>query len=262
MKNFNHGIPALLQNYYSDCDQATKVTRKHLEGLLRKCAEDPAEKNFAWILGKSKLPWLPLDLDFPYKEMLQEAQNIRGRFVSHRSGGEEGDYKKGNKGWEAICLHGISASQTLSFNNYGYLYEKDPPYRWTELTSLCPVTTKYFKAIYPCKEYYRVRYTILTPGGYVYPHSDPPDALWNVNMVLSNPVGFHFKMKDKGYIPFSDGKAFILDTSNEHSVINFSSHERIHMIVHGNPLREKSFQRMIERSFQKVLENPESLWLP
>ena len=36
------------------------------------------------IVKESELPWLPLDIDVPYQEMLEEANNIKHLFVSHR----------------------------------------------------------------------------------------------------------------------------------------------------------------------------------
>ena len=77
---------------------------------------------------------------------------------------------------------------------------------------------------------------------------------------LGNPDEFYFKMSDKGCVPFQNGRAYILDVSNEHSVVNLSNQERVHMIVHGHPIRESGFQELIERSYGEMLKNPESFY--
>ena len=33
--------------------------------------------DFNWILKESKLPWLKLDIEFPYEKMLQEAKSCK-----------------------------------------------------------------------------------------------------------------------------------------------------------------------------------------
>ena len=63
-------------------------------------------------------------------------------------------------------------------------------------------------------------------------------------------------------MPFADGRAFILDVSRKHAVINMSGEERIHMIVHGNPIRNEGFQDLITRSYAKVMRNPDTFWKP
>lgn len=259
--NATHFPPDIV-DWFKNYPEASKVNRQTFESFLKgPYSQDNQEKSFAWILGKSDLPWMPLDIEFPYEKMLEEARAVRGRFVSHRSGVEGGGYKDGNRGWEALALHGITAEKTQSYGIYGYNSEREVPYQWTDVSKLCPVTTQFFKKSYPCKTYYRVRYTIMKPGGFIFPHVDRAEkALWEVNLALHNPEGFYFKLEDSGYIPFKNGRAFILDVSKKHAVINMSNEERIHMIVHGFPLREPQYQSMIEKSFQKTLKNPESFW--
>ena len=41
-------------------------------------------KNFNWIVNESNLPWLELDISFPYQKMYEEAVNLKDRFVAHR----------------------------------------------------------------------------------------------------------------------------------------------------------------------------------
>lgn len=213
------------------------------------------EATFTQIMTQSKLPWMPLNLKFPRAAMLKEALAVRDRFIGHRVGGQKGYYDS-NKGWLALPIHAISVKHTEHPGAYGYT-EKTAPYQWTEIADLCPITTRFFKETYPCKEYYRVRFTILQPGGYIRPHTDGKDAmLWYINLALSNPKGFYFKMKGHGYVPFEEGKAMMLDTTNIHALVNLSNEERVHMIVHGMPLREKKFQIMVKKSYQEMCKAP------
>lgn len=258
-------FPESIVTWFSDYatpDEVRKACiREFIEQQGAKSSEESLVGNFAAILNKSGLPWLPLDIQFPHEKMAQEAKAVRDLFVSHRSGTKDGGYINGNKGWAALALHGISATNTQSYNMYGYKSEKEVPYQWTEIAERCPVTTSFFKNIYPCDTYYRVRYTIIEPGGFIYPHTDRKEsALWEVNLALQNPQGFYFKLAHGGYIPFENGKAFILDVSHEHAVVNLSDEERIHMIVHGYPLRNVRFQNLISSSYEKMMQRPELFW--
>ena len=253
-------FPDVFQDYFFDLDQRTKINQDTLERLQADDRlKDGPERNVTWIMQHSHLPWMPLSLAFPHQEMLKEAENVLDRFQYHRTDGEPGTYA-GNKGWKAVCLHGIEWDKTHTPSVYGFS-EKTAPYKWTEIADLCPVTTQYFKNVYPCQEYYRVRYIMLEPGGYIYPHTDGNHGLlWYVNFALNNPKDFHFKMKGQGYLPFQPGKAMMLDTFNEHALVNLSSEPRIHMIVHGMPLKEVGFHKIVEQSYTDLCQNPDLFW--
>ena len=36
---------------------------------------------FKWFMNASKLPWLKLDIDFPYQTMLEEAKSLKKYLV-------------------------------------------------------------------------------------------------------------------------------------------------------------------------------------
>jgi hypothetical protein len=58
-----------------------------------------------------------------------------------------------------------------------------------------------------------------------------------------------------GQIPWQEGKAFIINIRNYHSVINFSNKNRIHLIAHGIPgNRKNEFVELIARSYRKQYE--------
>ena len=48
--------------------------------------------NYNWIVNESKLPWLKLDLEFPYQAMYKEAKSLKDKFVAHRDQDGGGGY--------------------------------------------------------------------------------------------------------------------------------------------------------------------------
>lgn len=206
-------------------------------------------KTFNWIIKESKLPWLELDIDVPHKEMLEEAISLKDRFVAHRDQDSTGGYR--HKGWQSLCIHGISAEKTNHFEQYGYSSNEETPYQWTDIVDKCPVAYNFFKHIFPYKSYFRLRYMLLEPGGYITPHVDSEESrLSPINIALNHPQGCKMKMKGhEGYVPFKPGTAMMLDVSNTHAYINDSNEDRYHIIVHG--VKTKAFEKMVELSYEK-----------
>ena len=53
-----------------------------------------------------------------------------------------------------------------------------------------------------------------------------------INVAITQPKGCVFRFLDRGTIPFCEGDAYIIDTSNKHLVWNNSDQYRLHMILH------------------------------
>jgi len=205
-------------------------------------------KQIATELG---LPWLELDIDIPHQDMLQEAIGLKEEFVKHRDqdNGGGGGYR--HKGWRSLCIHGIDPTKTNHFTQYGYNSHEETPYDWTEICARCPITHEFFKYYFPFDDYYRVRFMLLDPQGYITPHEDSDEhRLAPINIALNNPEGCNFKMKGhKGYVPFAPGKSLLLDVGNTHAVYNNSDEDRYHIIVHGKITKE--FKELVEHSYAK-----------
>lgn len=202
---------------------------------------------YNWIKNESKLPWLPLDIKIPYKEMLNEAANIKHLFVAHRDNDVIGSYR--HKGWKSLCIHGLSESHTNHYTEYGYSSNDETPYTWTSIAALCPITTNWLKT-FPMEKYYRVRFMLLEPGGYIYPHRDSAtNQLSPINIALNHPEGCIFKMKEHGVVPMKPGVVMLLDVGNIHAYINNSNEDRIHIIIHGKPTEE--YKELVVRSYHK-----------
>jgi len=206
--------------------------------------------DFNWIVNESNLPWLDLKIDIPHEEMLEEAINLKDRFVKHRDEDFAGGYR--HKGWRSLCIHGIDAEKTNHFDQYGYASNQEAPYKWTDIVDRCPVTYNYFKDVFPYKKYFRLRYMLLEPGGYITPHNDSDTSkLSPINIALNHPKGCKMKMKDhEGYVPFKPGSVVMLDVSNTHAYINNSDEDRYHIIVHG--VRSKEFEQLVEKSYENL----------
>ena len=206
-------------------------------------------KNYNWIVNESGLPWLKLDIEFNYETMLKEAVALKDRFVKHRDNDGVGSYR--HKGWRSLAIHGISAEKTNHYEQYGYKSNEETPYRWTEVSVLCPNTVSFFKNVFPYKKYFRVRFMLLEPGGYITPHTDMfENRLSPINMALNHPKECKMKMKGHdGFVPFKPGTAMLLDVGNEHAYINESNEDRYHIIVHG--VKTKEFEDLVVRSYEK-----------
>ena len=188
-------------------------------------------RDHVYANGKeSKYPWLKLLIDAPFKEMYAEAKAMEEHFVNHMENSEDPWYEEGqHQGWFSICI----AKEDMRLVDLGY---KNKRVRvWTEASKLCPVTTNYFKNIFPMKTYYRLRFMLLKPGGYVQPHSDSltTNPSYAINISLNNPNGC-FLVTEKGTVPFDDkGSVFLFNNYYKHSVINESEEDRYHIILHG-----------------------------
>lgn len=206
-------------------------------------------RDFKGIINQSDFAWLQLDIEFPYKEMLKEAENIRDMFVLHRSEDTYGSIK--HKNWYSLCIHGIDSQKTDHYESYGYHNHDTVPYVWTEAAKKCPITTEFFKYTFPHTKYFRIRFMLVDPKGYIFPHSDgTPNHLSPINFSLNQPKECYLKIEKYGYVPFEAGKCFILNVLPIHAVINKSDEPRYHMIMHGS-FGIPEFKELILKSYEK-----------
>jgi hypothetical protein len=103
---------------------------------------------------------------------------------------------------------------------------------WTEIADLCPVTTKWLTEVFPCKKYGRVRFMLLRAGGAIDMHNDSRMRLIeNINVALNNPVGCKWIWGDGEELIMEPGGVYAMNLSYNHSVINNSTEDRIHIII-------------------------------
>lgn len=198
-----------------------------------------------WIINKSGLPCLKLDIQVPYKLILQEIESIpHTLFVNHR----DEEYES-NRGWKSFVLHGRSYDATRE----DHFYNDNRLMAWTkEALIYCPETVKYFQTVWPCNEFYRVRIMLLEPQGIINLHADDKvSKLSAVNIAISQPKNCNFYLDHYGVIPFEKGDAYLIDISNLHTVINNSDLPRYHIIVH-HKIITKEFDSLVEKSYNNV----------
>ena len=186
---------------------------------------------FKWITSTGKIPYLPLQINGPWTQILKEIQELDHLFIPHRNDGN-------SKGWSSMCLHGLGIHHTDAASIYPEfkdISENQLPYKWTDLVHQCPISYDYFKNIFPYQKYSRLRFMRLEPGGYITPHHDAQSFMLSaVNISLNNPAGCDMVLENIGVVPFADtGTVMAFNPSYEHIVWNQSNCTRYHMIVHG-----------------------------
>ena len=204
--------------------------------LLEKLEQQRPNAN--WITKQSGLPYLPLQMNVPTKDIMAEWNDVKEIAVKHRDSDTLLNLK--NKGWMSLTLFGAGATITT---------QSDDKYDWTEIQSKCPATKEWFEQTFSRENFYgRIRFMLLEPGGHILPHKDrESNGLSEVNIAINNPAGCSFHMENRGILPFKEGSAIMLDLSNRHWVVNKSNEPRLHMIYHGNVpnnIIEKSYENL------------------
>lgn len=186
----------------------------------------------------SKLPWLKLDINIPHETILDEINNVENLLVEHRD----------QFGWDSFCIHGKSFDSTRE----DHYYQDQRPYDWTkESTELMPATVDYFKNIWPCNKYQRVRVMRLQPGAFIEVHKDHDSPMLGaINIAISQPEDCKFYVEGHGVVPFTVGSAYMIDTSNLHAVINNSDQVRYHIIIHQLSILPE-FKNLVVNSYRR-----------
>jgi hypothetical protein len=206
-----------------------------------------------WIL-KQNIPYIELDLSFDIAQWQEESAEAEECYVTHRE-------SQPHNGWKSCCIHGIDVDKTGIWQCYS---DTEPEYHWTVLSKKTP-NIKNFCQQLPFEEFARVRFMKLEHDGWVAPHNDSPlgyDKNFNlmnhlipVNIAISHPEDCFMSLKNYGVVPWKTGDLKIVNITNDHSVINFSKQDRIHLIAHGkigNKINE--FCELIVRSYKKQYE--------
>lgn len=178
---------------------------------------------------RSEAKSLKLNFNIDYKGMLQEAINLRDKFVTHRPSSYN------HKGWKSICLHGVSESHTGAWMQYGFesAIAAGNASTWTEASKECPITMDFLLNQFPSKKFARVRFMLLEAGGRIDEHVDSSvPILENINISLSNPVGCDWVWGDGEKFFMEPGSSYAMNIHYPHSVVNNSNEDRYHLIIH------------------------------
>ena len=232
-----------------DCKWTVEPIPNHLISNIEKAR---------WILNEANFGWIELDLEIDLAGWQLEAHQAEPYFVAHR--------EDNNTGWNSCCIHGIATDKTGAWTNYGYTNEADVPYDWTELLHKSPTVRRFWENEFPSQHYRRIRFMELDPTSAITPHSDMPGKLPGeqgmdmldfgvpVNIAVVHPEDCYMVLEGHGVVPFKEGRAFIVNIRNYHSVINFSKQSRIHVIGHSHGYGDKqaAFADLLVRSYEKM----------
>lgn len=209
-----------------------------------------------WVLQGYHGDWLQLDVNIDIFDFLSDEKFATNSYVPHR------DEKTGegtHYNWLSCTLHGIDVDKTNHWSVYGF--KNEPEYNWTFLGNKTKKIKEFCKSL-PFEKLSRVRFMKLGPKGYVSPHTDGGSGIdwnniWNhplpINIAIDHPPGCFMTVENSGVVPFNNGKAFLVNILKTHSVINFDSKERKHLIVHGIVGNKKEeYCKFIANSYRKA----------
>lgn len=203
-----------------------------------------------WVF-QQKIPYIELDLSFNTGLWKSESVLAESYLVTHRS-------TEQHNGWRSCAIHGLGVEKTGIWNLYS---KTEPEYTWTKLSEKTPII-KQFWLDFPFEKLARVRFMQLLGNGHVEPHNDSPgqdvnllEHLVPVNIAIDHPDNCYMVLKDHGIVPWTNGDIKIVNITNDHSVVNYNTKPRMHMIAHGyvgNKINE--FSKLIARSYRKQYE--------
>jgi len=191
------------------------------------------------ILDNTKMPWIDLGIDIPWKDIHEEANHLlyTSCYTLHRPN---------SSGWLSLCVYGMSSVHTNVPSDYNLpdSAERDLS-DWTDISKFTPRTKEWMLDSKLYDVFTRVRFMAVLPGGWLAPHRDRPSitGVGATNVALNNPDECKLVMGGWGTLPYTPGSAFKLNTGYEHAVWNRSEEPRIHMIFDGDQsdlLKEKA----------------------
>jgi hypothetical protein len=227
-------------------EKISRLFAKNIQNKKFKTSGYKKDATANWILQKSKLNCLKLNIDIPIDQIEKEITSIPDElFVDHRDESYEA-----NRGWKSFVLYGKSYDATRESE----FYNDDRSMIWTpEALKYCTQTVSYFQNFWPCKDFDRIRVMLLSPNGIINLHRDhsPPGSLAAVNIAITQPPGCEFYLDNYGVIPFEAGTAFMVNVSNYHTVINDSNENRYHIIVHQNNI-SNDLANLVKVSYNRL----------
>lgn len=194
------------------------------------------------IKTASNLPYLELDLQFPYAVAMQEILAMpQDLFVQHRN-----DI---SKEWYQFVVYGTAFDATRSQWN-------DRENTWTqEALEHMPRTVEWFQNYYPGESFTKIKVALIRPGGSIKEHTDGNIKGFAtgqnsvLNIAANNPLGAEFHIEGT-VIPFSPGSAMLIDFSKPHSVVNNSTIDRYHILI-GHTDETDEFKAKVTESYQR-----------
>ena len=242
-------------------NDALEFYKQHKDVQLdsRPLPDLPLLEQAKWILQGNGYHWIELDAIFPTAKWQQEAELAEQYYVGHRDvASGEGTHQ----GWDSCAIHGIDTDKTNVWQTYGY--DEEPNYNWTSLGKRTKAIQLFFDSVFPAESFARIRFMRLAAGGWISEHNDYNpvidmdhilDMPLPINIAVDHPDNCYMTLKDQGCVPFGNGKMFMVNIFNNHSVVNCSDRPRTHIIAHcylGN--KKQEFCKLLIESYNKQHE--------
>jgi len=192
---------------------------------------DLVNKSGGEIMDETRMPWIPVPIEVPYKDILDEA--LRLYYTSCFS-----DHRPDANGWKSVCIHGLGSTLTGVPEDYGLEGEEADLSDWCDIAKYCPKTVQWMMDEMRYKKFSRVRFMALAPTGWIGPHTDRPSktGIGATNVAINNPDGCDMVLEGVGKFPWEPGVVRKINTGYKHAVWNRNEEEpRIHMIFDGHP---------------------------
>jgi len=222
------------------------LENEHLTTPLKGCEPQlSAEDDINYISDNTHMPWCPVDIDVPWKDIYAEANHLlyTSCYTLHRPN---------SSGWLSLCIYGMSSVHTNVPEDYGLPDEAEYELSdWTDIAKFCPRTREWMQDTMLYERFSRVRFMAVLPDGWLGPHRDKDKMGFGAtNVAINNPEGCALVHKGWGTMPFTPGSVFKINTGYEHAVWNRSEEPRIHMIFDGDPSDE--FKRRVNASYARM----------
>lgn len=215
-----------------------------VEALMREVEQ---EDNLDAIMDNTLMPWIPIDIPVPHKEIFEEANHLlyTSCFTAHRPN---------SSGWLSLAIYGMSSVHTNVPEDYGLpdSAERDLS-DWTDIAKFCPRTVEWMRDEMLYDRFTRVRFMAVLPGGWLAPHTDRSriHGVGATNVAINTPEGCAMVVRDWGIAPQADGTMIKLNTGYEHAVWNRSNEPRIHMIFDGDT--SDAFKKKVNAGYAKMV---------
>lgn len=197
-----------------------------------------------WIVNRSNLGYLPLDIQIPWEIIREEALAVVPEMIAYPST----DYD--SHGWFNFGIYTRGADD-LGDHGREVVEHNDS---WTEQArTLMPRTVEYFATQWPHKQFHKIRLLALYPRGVIGLHSDDCDGLHNINIAIDHPEQCDFVLEHSGVIPFENGRAFLVNVGRRHAVVNNSDQLRIHLVIYQD--NDDAFGNLVLQSYNNYTQD-------
>lgn len=208
-------------------------------------------KEYSYAIDNCALPWLMLDFQFRWEDILHEVEQL-DEWIPYR--------ESSGKNWSSLALHGISGE-------FGSVYHEELEhvrYDWTSIADKCPKTKDFLQNRAGIISHERTRFMKIDPGGSIFLHNDRDieDQPLTLDIMgpsilhfsIQHPKGCDFHVSGWGNIPIDNGSTWLFSNVWNHECINNSDKPRYHILANGCKKDSKFWNPIIKRSWKNFID--------